>query len=121
MSGKWGEMEILRKLGAVLLMSYGVLGTLAALVGLVTGEEAPYHLAEIPMAIGFGLSGWLLWRRGGRNRVGGALLMSVGAFALLMGVGELATRKETVIHLLMGELGRAVGGLVHDPGSGIRG
>src|SRR5712691_1227341 len=99
-----GWEEILRKVGAVLLLSYGLLGAVMIPVEVMLRHEAAFHLAMIPLAVGSGLGGWLLWRGAKRRRVGGVLLLSVGAFALLMAMGELATGQDTLIHLLMGEL-----------------
>jgi hypothetical protein len=96
--------EIWRRVGAVMLIGYGLLGIVIFPIEVALGDDAAFHLAMIPLAIGSGLSGWLLWRGDERRRVGGVLLLSVGAFALLTAMGELAAREDTLVHLLMGEL-----------------
>jgi hypothetical protein len=105
-------VSILRRVGAFILIAFGTLGALASLSDLVTGKEPAWHLGGILLGGGLGLGGWSLWRSSEPRRTGAILLVSIAAYAALMGLEDLSAGREAILPLLVVELRLSVAALV---------
>src|SRR5206468_5831927 len=85
-------------------MAYGALSVISALAEAAMGKDVSFQVATGLLGAGIGVTGWLLREGAAPRRIGALLLISVGGFSLLMGLGEILAGRESATRMLVTEL-----------------